>query len=219
MNKLSKRLQAIYDLVKPCEKLVEIGCDHCWLPIFLQKNDVVKKIIASDINKEPLEACKLNIKNSGDLNIETKISDGFKNIKQDFDCGIIAGLGGKLISSIIDELKKPDFYQLILQPQNNEAFLRAYLQSRNLLIENEVLIEDKQFIYTIISLSSNGMPIKDDFDIYIGPILKSNKDNLAIKKFENRLNHLNKIVKHINKTEKHIKIKKEIEIIKKYLES
>ena len=219
MNKLSKRLQAIYDLVKPCEKLVEIGCDHCWLPIFLQKNGIVQSAIASDINHEPLEACKLNIKNSGDLNITTKISDGFKNIKQDFNCAIIAGMGGKLISSIIDGLKKPDSYQLILQPQNNESFLRRYLQSNNLSIEKEVLIEDNRFVYTIISLSPKGVLIKDDVDVYIGPILKLNKDNVARKKFGDRLNHLNKIVKHIPNPEKNIKIKREIEIIKKYLES
>ena len=50
MNKISRRLEAIASLVEDNKKIIDIGCDHALLDIYLIKNKKNLNIIASDIN-------------------------------------------------------------------------------------------------------------------------------------------------------------------------
>lgn len=45
MIKLSKRLAAAAELVRPCESFADIGCDHGYLPAYLVQNNIVKKSV------------------------------------------------------------------------------------------------------------------------------------------------------------------------------
>ena len=58
MIKLSKRLAAAAELVRPCESFADIGCDHGYLPAYLVQNNIVKKAYACDINEGPLSKCR-----------------------------------------------------------------------------------------------------------------------------------------------------------------
>ena len=64
MIKLSKRLEEISSLVPLKARVVDIGCDHGLLDIYLYQNGIVSKIIASDINENALSNAKENIKNN-----------------------------------------------------------------------------------------------------------------------------------------------------------
>ena len=55
MAELSKRLQAVADLVTPGMRLADVGTDHAYIPIYLTQNGLVPSAIAMDINKGPLE--------------------------------------------------------------------------------------------------------------------------------------------------------------------
>ena len=59
--KLSKRLQAIYDLVPQSNVLADIGSDHAMLPIALVLNGKVTRAYASEVNEGPYEATVKNI--------------------------------------------------------------------------------------------------------------------------------------------------------------
>ena len=54
MNKISKRLLSIADFVSEDDELVDVGCDHGLLSIYLISNKKCKRVIASDINKNAL---------------------------------------------------------------------------------------------------------------------------------------------------------------------
>ena len=58
---LSLRLKTIASLVKKDAKVLDIGTDHAYLPIFLQKNHLCKKVIASDISENALANAKANV--------------------------------------------------------------------------------------------------------------------------------------------------------------
>ena len=62
MIKLSKRLEAISSLVPINSNVIDIGCDHALLDIYLYQHKISKKIIASDINVNALNNAKENIK-------------------------------------------------------------------------------------------------------------------------------------------------------------
>ncbi len=48
---LSKRLQAVADLVTPGSRVADVGCDHAYIPIYLAENKISPHIIALDINQ------------------------------------------------------------------------------------------------------------------------------------------------------------------------
>ena len=49
MNSL--RLKTVASFINQDDKVVDIGCDHAYLSIYLIKNKFCKKVIASDINE------------------------------------------------------------------------------------------------------------------------------------------------------------------------
>ena len=68
--KINSRLKLIGDLVSDNSVCLDVGCDHAFLDIYLEKSNRGIKAIASDIAEGPLEAARSNIKRE---NLEGKI--------------------------------------------------------------------------------------------------------------------------------------------------
>lgn len=51
---LSKRLQAVADMVCPGSRVCDIGCDHGYVSIYLVYKKVSPFVIAMDVNEGPL---------------------------------------------------------------------------------------------------------------------------------------------------------------------
>ena len=101
--KLSKRLQLIASLVSENSTIIDVGTDHAHLPIYLCENLKNIKVIASDINEKPLKIAKENIRlyNMEDR-VKTVLKDGINELDEYIDTVIISGMGGILISDIIN---------------------------------------------------------------------------------------------------------------------
>ena len=92
MAELSKRLQAVADLVTPGMRLADVGTDHAYIPIYLTQNGLVPSAIAMDINKGPLERADTHILEHGlDGKIATRLSDGLVSLKMEEADTMIAG--------------------------------------------------------------------------------------------------------------------------------
>ncbi len=191
------RIETLASLTKGFEKICDIGCDHGYTVIEAINKYNVKHAIASDINEGPLNQAKLNAKGLEDK-IDFVLSDGFKNIKDSFDCAIIAGMGGILIKDIIfNSLNKLKNKRLILQANSDRPLLRKFLNENNFKIINELAIEDQNKYYEII-VCENGNEKLDEYDIEFGPILRRNKNDIYIKHYERELENLDKIVRKID---------------------
>lgn len=147
--KLPKRLQIIVDLVPNGSKVIDIGTDHAYVPIYLYLNNITKNITATDISSNVL---KQSYKNLLKYNLEDKIklieSDGFKNITNTFDLAIIAGMG---TYTIIDILKTKNLPKtLIIESNNKPDLLREYLNSINYTLNKEIAILDNNKYYLIM---------------------------------------------------------------------
>ena len=82
MSKLSKRLEMVANFIDNNDKsVIDIGCDHGLLSIYLANKFKNLKIIASDVNKNALDNAKKNITKCG-LNdrIETRLGSGISVI-------------------------------------------------------------------------------------------------------------------------------------------
>lgn len=117
---LSLRLQTCLDALHPLQSIADIGTDHAYLPCAGLLRGQLKRAIAADVGVGPLEAAKATISkyNLDDL-IEARLGSGLSVIKPgEVEGVVIAGMGGKLITSILEAdipLAK-SFNRLILQP-------------------------------------------------------------------------------------------------------
>ena len=133
MNKLSNRLKAIAKFVEKKDSVVDVGCDHGYLSIYLKKVINVKKIIASDINQNALNSAINNIKKSN-LDIETVLSDGIKDVNlKGINTLVISGMGTSTILHILsDSDKLKNINKLLLQSNNDHEDLRKNLNLFNI---------------------------------------------------------------------------------------
>ena len=79
---LSLRLSAIAGLVTRGNRLVDVGCDHGYLPVSLYLDGKIPGAIAMDVRKGPLSRAQEHISQYGlDAYIETRLSDGLEALK------------------------------------------------------------------------------------------------------------------------------------------
>lgn len=172
---LSKRLKAIADMVSGGNRLVDVGCDHGYIPIWLVEQGKIPGAIAMDINKGPLLRAKANIEKHGlSCYIETRVSDGVSALaKGEGDTLVIAGMGGPLTERILSEGEKAlkEFSEFILEPQSEIGHMRKFLQeNRYKIVEEDMVYEDGKF-YPVMKVIHGGMePLKEEEAVY-GPCL------------------------------------------------
>lgn len=161
MNKiiLDERMERIAGCVPEGSILADIGTDHGKLPVYLAQVGKIKKAVAADINKMPLQKAVNNIKKYGleDV-IDTYLTDGLKGIEAfSPDCVVIAGMGGELIEQILEEgtIKKENV-RFILQPMTKEDSLRKYLCSHGYTITDEHIVKEGK-LYQIICAEFKGL--------------------------------------------------------------
>lgn len=218
MINLSSRLKLISEFVPLNSKVMDIGCDHGLLDIYLYQNRIVKKIIASDINFSALNNAIENIKaNKLEKEIETRLSDGLENIhaEDEIDTLVIAGMGSNTIVNMLKkDIKKLDKIKtIIIQSNTKLEFLRSEIVKLNYYIADEAIIEDNKKIYIVIKFIK-GRRKYTKKELYFGPILISTKSLVFQKYTKDNLKKLQCILSSVpkNKILLRYKIKKEIHL-------
>jgi tRNA A22 N-methylase len=83
---ISKRLLEITKYITDNTTLIDVGCDHALLDIYVFLNKKNLKIIAVDINKNAIRKALKNAKKYDVLNkIDIKVNDGLKNLNLNVD--------------------------------------------------------------------------------------------------------------------------------------
>lgn len=223
---ISNRLKTIGDFTINNSKIVDVGCDHGLLSIYIVKKHNKVKIIASDINQKPLDSAIENIKKYNlEKQIKTRISDGLKNINiNEFDTIIISGLGGnKIVEILSDDINKTkNADRIIIQANNNIQNIRRFLTKNNYIIKDEKLVEENNIISTIILFVKNSTNVKySKEEILFGPILISSNNILMKKQLMQILKKEKHILEKIPKKYiiKRYKINKTIKKIKKIIKN
>lgn len=213
---LSLRLSSLTKFVNYNDKIIDIGCDHALLDIFLVKNDLVKSIIASDINVQALNSGIKNIENEGlSDKISARLGDGLNVLtdKDNIDTVIISGMGTNTIMGILNNDHLKDINKLIIQSNNDHTMLRKYVTKLGFFIKSEEYFQDNKKNYiNIVFVRGNKKYSK--LDLTYGPILKHNKPYLEFE-----INNIDKIEELVpkNKILLHFQLKKEKRVLKKLL--
>lgn len=217
---LSKRLKRIAEHVDKCESVADIGTDHGYIPIYLVKEGICKKAIASDINKGPIEKAKVNIAFEGVSNkVKCLLGPGLNPLKVGEVNGVIlAGMGGNLTRDILladmDKVKKYDF--IILQPAQNPEVLREFLYKNDYEIIDEDLIKDEGRFYELFKVkyneNSEKLVFEDELEYEVSPLLRKKNHPLFKEFIEEKINRCETILSFIKEdTESAKKRKSDLE--------
>ena len=147
---LSERLTAIAEMVTEGNRLVDVGCDHGYLPVYLMLQHRIPGAIATDVGKGPLARAQEHIAQYHmETYIETRLCNGLSGIQAgEGDTLVIAGMGGPLMERILTEGAHAlaGFRELILQPQSDIPHFRHFiLQNGYQIIQEEMILEDGKF--------------------------------------------------------------------------
>ena len=157
---LSLRLSAIADMVTTGNRLVDVGCDHGYLPVYLIQQKKIPSAIAMDVRKGPLSRAKEHIRQYGlEEYIQTRLSDGLENLKAgEGDTLVIAGMGGPLMERILTDGQsvRDSFSEMILQPQSDIPHFRRFIQSQGFQIVEEKMVEEEGKFYPMMRVVRTG---------------------------------------------------------------
>lgn len=202
---LSKRLKRIAEHVDKCESVADIGTDHGYIPIYLVKEGICEKAIASDINKGPIEKAKVNVAFEGVSNkIKCLLGPGLNPLKVGEVNGVIlAGMGGNLTRDILladmEKVKKYDF--IILQPAQNPEVLREFLYKNDYEIIDEDLIKDEGRFYELFKVkyneNSEKLVFEDELKYEVSPLLREKNHPLFKEFIEEKINRCETILSFI----------------------
>lgn len=224
MPDLSLRLSTIASLVPDGARVCDVGTDHGYLAIHLKASGKVKSIIAADINPLPLQNAAKNIEKAGVSGIELRLCDGLSGIKpNEADTVIIAGMGGEVISGIIERgfsVAKQRDKTLILQPTTSPEALRKFLLTNGFEIFKEVPILENGKLYSVMLVKYSGKTYENnEYFYYIGKVSPLEKAGLMyIKKQQKRCFDCANALKNIpEKQEDYLYYKNILEGINNYL--
>lgn len=173
---MNKRLRVVASMVDKDIDVIDVGCDHALLDIYLTKCNN-NKCIASDISKNALNQAIENIKKNGlEDKIEVILSDGLKNIETKKNTTVvISGMGTNTIVSILKDADRKNIENIIIQSNNDLNNLRREVVKLGYMIIDEEAVLDKNIFYVVIKFKKGNKKYNKN-DYSLGPILK-NKDS------------------------------------------
>ncbi|RFU61866.1 tRNA (adenine(22)-N(1))-methyltransferase TrmK [Bacillus sp. V59.32b] len=204
-EKLSRRLERVAaHITKDCV-LADIGSDHAYLPCYAVLKGLAVQAIAGEVAEGPFQSAKQQVvqANLQDV-IDVRKGDGLKVLKpEEATCITIAGMGGTLISTILDKGKDKlsRVSRLILQPNVGAFTIRTWLIENGWeLIEEEILEEDDK-IYEIL-IAEKGEPLRPYSenrvaDMLLGPFLQKEQNSAFVKKWTQEKTHWERILKQL----------------------
>ena len=174
MTNLSKRLASLVSFFNDKDRVVDVGCDHGYLSLYLKENNLVESIIASDVNENALNVAKENIKESG-LDIPTVLSDGIDNVDiTGINCLVMSGMGTATVLHILEDSNKlKQINKIIVQSNNNHDILRKQMNKKGYYLSEEIAVYDRGKWYLSMLFIKSG---KKNTDLELEYGLLNNRD-------------------------------------------
>jgi tRNA (adenine22-N1)-methyltransferase len=190
-DKLSARLAAVSKYVPKDARLADIGSDHAYLPCYLAKNEGLPFAIAGEVAMGPFQSAEKNVLAEGLAGIiSVRMGDGLEVIQPgEVDCITIAGMGGALIASILDNGKEKltSVKRLVLQPNISAISIRKWFVENNWQLIDEEILEEDGKIYEILigEKGDSHKPYKKnpEMGLLVGPYLVQKQDITFKKKW------------------------------------
>ena len=185
---ISKRLETVASFVPQGAVLLDVGSDHAYLPIELVEKGHIERAIAGEVVVGPYQSAVKNVESHGlSDKIQVRLANGLAAFEESDQVSVItiAGMGGRLIASILEEGfdKLAHVERLILQPNNREDELRSWLQEHGFQIIAESILKEAGKFYEIIVAEADKMNLSAT-DVRFGPFLSKEVSPVFIQKWQ-----------------------------------
>lgn len=185
---ISKRLELVASFVPQGAVLLDVGSDHAYLPIELVEKEKIERAIAGEVVEGPYQSAVKNVESHGlKEKIQVRLASGLAAFEEADQVSVItiAGMGGRLIATILEEGldKLVNVERLILQPNNREDDLRIWLQDNDFQIVAESILEEAGKFYEILVVEAGQMKLSAS-DVRFGPFLSKEVSPVFIKKWQ-----------------------------------
>ena len=191
---ISKRLETVASFVPQGAILLDVGSDHAYLPMELVEKGHIEAAIAGEVVEGPYQSAVKNVESHGLADkIQVRLANGLAAFEESDQVSVItiAGMGGRLIATILEEGldKLATIERLILQPNNREDELRSWLQENGFQIISESILEEAGKFYEIIVAEAGEMNLSAS-DIRFGPFLSKEVGPVFVHKWQKEANKL-----------------------------
>ena len=191
---ISKRLETVASFVSQGAVLLDVGSDHAYLPIELVEKGHIERAIAGEVVVGPYQSAVKNVENHGlSDKIQVRLANGLAAFDESDQISVItiAGMGGRLIASILEEGfdKLAHVERLILQPNNREDDLRNWLQDNGFQIIAESILEEAGKFYEILVVEAGEMKLSAK-ETRFGPFLSKEVSPVFVQKWQKEASKL-----------------------------
>lgn len=194
---LDERLKTIASLVDEGSEVIDVGCDHALLDIYLTLyND--NKCIATDISEGAIKQARKNLYRYGLTNeVKLKVCDGLKDIPDIKNKIIVlSGMGTETILKILEDERIYEAKSIIISTQTELKLLRRRMMVKKFRIaEEKVALENYKF-YVVIKFIK-GCKNYTARELYLGPLLIKDKSYDVFRYYESLFYENRDILKKI----------------------
>lgn len=214
-QRLSERLTRVASYVFQGAIVADIGSDHAYLPCFLIHQDLASKVIAGEVAKGPYDSALNHVKEEKlEQSISVRLANGLQAIHIDdqVDTITIAGMGGPLISTILEQGKDrlSTVSRLILQPNIHAKAIREWALLNSWKLSAEEILKEDDKIYEILVLEKGTMKLSET-ELLLGPYLLKERNTVFKEKWNKEATEWKRILHAIKSADlsKEVQTKKE----------
>ncbi|MCK1991535.1 tRNA (adenine-N(1))-methyltransferase [Peribacillus muralis] len=207
-ERLSMRLERVSIHIPKGSILADIGSDHAYLPCYAVSNGLCDRAIAGEVVEGPYQSARKQVAMTGlEAKIEVRKGDGLEVLNPDeATCITICGMGGTLISSILESGKEKlgTVKRLILQPNVGASHVRSWLIDNGWELSGEEILEEDGKIYEIL-MAEKGDPLRPyrvnkQKGLMFGPYLTNEFSSTFVKKWQLEKKHLHRIIEQLDES-------------------
>lgn len=229
-ERLSHRLASVAAFVEEGAVVADIGSDHAYLPCFLVKSGKVSKAIAGEVVQGPYESAVRNVKREGlEHAISVRYANGLQAIQEDdkVDTVTIAGMGGTLIATILEEGKENmhGIKRVIAQPNLHAMAIRDWAVANGWFITDEEILKEDGKIYEVLVLEK-GHSDYSEAERLLGPILIRKASEVFMEKWKKESEQWESVLQSLQQAEetdevivKKEQLRRQLQIVEKVFTS
>ena len=203
---LSNRLASVASFVKQDAVVADIGSDHAYLPCYLVLNGTVKRAVAGEVVKGPYESAVRNVRRKGLADsITVRLANGLHAIELEdaIDTVTIAGMGGTLIASILEQgaSRLVNVERIIVQPNIHAKAIREWAVANEWMVVEEDILKEDDKIYEVLVLE-RGHAEYDEIELLVGPYLRKTKKAAFNEKWLREIQEWKRVLESLDSADK-----------------
>lgn len=225
---IQQRLQRVLDYINGNTRIADIGSDHAKLLIKAHELGKLEFGIAGEVVNGPFNASVEAIQSAGlSHKVDVRLGDGLTvvNPSDEIDTATICGMGQELIAHILHkQLDRLNSIQHVICQSNTFSYLiRDELVAQNFEIMDELIMRENGHTYEIIYAKRNHekVPKLSEKERQFGPVLLKEKGEMFDLRYQNEIQHLEKIVHKIDESkhrDKVVSLTERINMIKEVID-